>query len=83
MGVARRAPVVSSYPRARAAAIARPATRMHFVALEHGSEWRLYRRELVSPERDRRWASRLGFLLAGAAVVAGLKLAGALTWSLL
>jgi hypothetical protein len=74
---------IAPYARARVAAIARPATPMHFLALEHGSEWRIYRRELVSPARDRRWSSRLGFLLAGATIVAGLKLAAALTWSLL
>jgi hypothetical protein len=82
MGTPRKAPVVP-FGRPRSAAIARPTTPMHFIALEHGSEWHIYRRELVSPRRDGTWSSRLGFLLAGATIVAGLKLAAALTWSLL
>jgi hypothetical protein len=79
-----RAPVVHPFPR-RTAAVARPAP-MHFIALEHDSEWRIYRRErreLGSSRRDGAWSSRIGFLLAGAAIVAALKLAAALTWSLL
>jgi hypothetical protein len=75
--------LVAPFGRPRSAAIARPAAPMHFLALEHDSEWHIYRRELVSPRRDGTWSARLGFLLAGATIVAGLKLAAALSWSLL
>lgn len=75
----RHAPIVP--PHARPRAIARSAP-IHFFALESGSEWRLYRRELGATTHGG-WSSRAGFLLAGATIVAGLKIVAALTWSLL
>jgi hypothetical protein len=74
-------PLLVPTPR-RAVAVARPAP-VHFLALQRGSEWHVYRRELAAPGYDSPWTSRVGFLIAGASIVAALKLAAAVTWSLL